>query len=240
MISIIIPCLNEEKYIGKLLGSIYKQTFRKFEVIVVDGRSHDKTVNIAKNYLKKMDLKIIISEKRGIGLQRNLGAKNSKYDRLLFLDSDVILHKDYLKYLETITRKIKLGCATCWNLPITRKNFEIFLYQIINRAVLSTFQKIWPAAIGTNIYSNKTYHNRINGFKENIMWEDVDYIKRIKAKGAKFSVLRKPKIYVSLRRFDKEGAINYITKCIKGFVLVAYGGSKKLEKRIEYKHGIFD
>ena len=52
MLSIIIPTLNEEKYIGKLLECLVNQTYTDFEVIVVDGGSKDKTIN------KVRDLKI--------------------------------------------------------------------------------------------------------------------------------------------------------------------------------------
>src|ERR1700744_4037192 len=98
-ISIIIPAYNEEKYLPKLLYSISQQDFEgKMEVIVVDGNSEDKTIDVAKSFRKKIsNLSILALRKRGISYQRNRGAEKAKYKYLLFLDSDMILPQHFLK-----------------------------------------------------------------------------------------------------------------------------------------------
>lgn len=89
-LSIIIPCLNEEFYLEKLLRSLVQQTYKNLEVIIVDGNSKDKTCEIAKKYIQVFpNCRIIISDKRQIAYQRNLGVRKAKYERLLFLDADV-------------------------------------------------------------------------------------------------------------------------------------------------------
>jgi 1,2-diacylglycerol 3-alpha-glucosyltransferase len=90
LVSIIIPALNEEKYIEKTLKSVRRQTYPKIEVIVVDNGSTDRTGEIAKKYANK----VIVEEKRGIGIARNRGAKEAKGDILLFLDADTEIEKD--------------------------------------------------------------------------------------------------------------------------------------------------
>ena len=76
-ISVIIPALNEEKYIGNVLDALRKQTFKDFEIIVVDGNSTDRTREIAKK-----SAKVIIEKRPRIGLARNTGAKLAKADLL--------------------------------------------------------------------------------------------------------------------------------------------------------------
>ena len=52
--SIIIPSLNEEKYLPLLLEDLSQQTFKSFEVIIIDGKSEDKTIELAKTFNKKL------------------------------------------------------------------------------------------------------------------------------------------------------------------------------------------
>lgn len=85
MLSIIIPALNEEKFIPLLLESIKKQDFQDYEIIVADAGSKDKTVEISKNY----NAAIVMGGLPAKG--RNEGAKIARGDLFLFLDADVIL-----------------------------------------------------------------------------------------------------------------------------------------------------
>ncbi len=90
MISIIIPTLNEESILGKMLASLKAFTAMDHEVIVSDGHSTDRTVTIAKTYADK------VVEYRGktrqhIAEGKNAGAAAAKGDILLFLDADVFI-----------------------------------------------------------------------------------------------------------------------------------------------------
>lgn len=93
--SIIIPAYNMEKYISKTLDSVMKQTFKDYEVIVVDDGSTDKTVEIAKKY----DVKIIEHKHAGLSVVRNAAIKEAKGEYLILLDSDDWWDKDLLKKL---------------------------------------------------------------------------------------------------------------------------------------------
>ena len=68
-ISVIIPALNEEKYIRYVFEGLRSQTFKDFETIVVDGNSTDRTREIARKYAH-----VIIDKHTGIGRARNSGA----------------------------------------------------------------------------------------------------------------------------------------------------------------------
>jgi glycosyltransferase involved in cell wall biosynthesis len=58
IISVVIPTYNEEKDIEDLLESLNKQTFKNFEVIIVDNYSKDKTIEIVKRFKRKLNLRI--------------------------------------------------------------------------------------------------------------------------------------------------------------------------------------
>lgn len=90
LISVIIPCYNSELYVGKAIESILKQSFRDFEIIIVDNNSTDATVAIAQSYVQaNPDLITLLHEsKPGAPFARNRGLLAASGQWLQFLDSD--------------------------------------------------------------------------------------------------------------------------------------------------------
>ncbi len=98
LITIITPTLNSEKYLTKALNSILKQKYRNFEIIVIDGKSNDKTLRIIKKFDKKIDY--WISEKdKGIYDAFNKGYKLARGELIGIVNSDDILTPNALKIL---------------------------------------------------------------------------------------------------------------------------------------------
>lgn len=95
LISVIVPTFQEEQYIRNLLESLRKQTYRNFEVIVVDGGSRDRTVEIAKNY----ETRTIVRPGEPEFESRNIGGKIAKGNLLLFTSADVIFEAGALQML---------------------------------------------------------------------------------------------------------------------------------------------
>jgi len=91
--SIIIPVYNVEKYIKKCLDSIFNQSFKDFEVIVVNDGTKDNSMENVKKY----DVKVINQENSGLSEARNTGVKSAKGEYIIFLDSDDFIEKDLLK-----------------------------------------------------------------------------------------------------------------------------------------------
>src|SRR3990167_597945 len=87
--SIIIPTLNEELFVNKILGDLAKQKVKNFELIVVDGNSQDKTQQMILSYKKEMPITLLKMNPPNLPLQKNLGAKQAKSPYLLFLDADM-------------------------------------------------------------------------------------------------------------------------------------------------------
>ncbi len=103
MISIIIPVYNGEKTLLDTLLSIEKQTWRDFEVIIVNDGSSDKTVSVFEKFTKTTDLKndyfFINQENRGAPAARNKGVDKSSGDFLFFCDADAVLREDALEIM---------------------------------------------------------------------------------------------------------------------------------------------
>ena len=117
-ISVIIPVYNAEKYISKCLDSVINQTFSDFEIICINDKSEDKSLNILKEYSRK-DKRIIILENEknlGAALTRNKGIDAAAGVFIYFIDAD-----DYIdeKYLECMLEKIEQeNCDIVLNMSI--------------------------------------------------------------------------------------------------------------------------
>ena len=86
MFSVVIPTYNRASLLPKTLDSVFAQTFKNYEVIVVDDGSTDTT----QDYLKSLEnrITVLMQPNRGPGAARNLGAQYAKGNYLAFLDSD--------------------------------------------------------------------------------------------------------------------------------------------------------
>ena len=94
-VSVIIPTLNEEKLLPSTLESLNAQTYKDFELIVKDGLSVDKTVDIAKRY----GAKVISLKDSSAGEARNQGARYAGGSILVFLDADTLMASDAMNKL---------------------------------------------------------------------------------------------------------------------------------------------
>ena len=97
-ISIIIPALNEEKMIGRCLESLTRLSFARdrFEVLIVDNGSRDRTLAIAESFKDRLDLTVLQQAGVRISALRNLGARAAAGDILAFLDADCLAPADWL------------------------------------------------------------------------------------------------------------------------------------------------
>lgn len=202
MISIIIPTLNEEKYLPRLLESIKQQDFFDYEIIVSDGGSLDKTHSIAHSY----SAKLIINDKiKCPSAQRNNGAKAARGEVLLFLDADSVLPVNFLKLAYEEFKKYGLVAASFY-IKFNPEKFHYKLYSFISNLIFLLKQKTKnPAGIGAGLMANKSVHDKISGFDLNVLLaEDYDYCARM-VKYGKFRIIKSCRLLYSARRLEKEG-----------------------------------
>lgn len=110
MFSVIVPLYNKAKYIEKCLQSVFNQTFKEFELIVIDDGSSDDGYSIAKylcnslvvsEWSKSPLTKVLKQENRGVSTTRNYGVELSKFDYIAFLDADDWWATDYLQKMKS-------------------------------------------------------------------------------------------------------------------------------------------
>lgn len=101
MVTIIIPVYQVEKYIEKCLESVCHQTFKDYEILVIDDGTKDGSVKIAETFLsnKNVNYKIIHKDNGGLSSARNRGIEESKGDYIAFVDSDDTIQNDYIEVL---------------------------------------------------------------------------------------------------------------------------------------------
>ena len=206
MLSIVIPTLNEEKYLPLLLESIKKQDFLDYEIIIADAGSKDSTLQIAKKY----NCEITTGGLPAKG--RNEGAKVAKGDFLFFLDADTILPDNFLaKWLEEFgLRKLDIA-SFCFDTQDKKKGFQMMIDFYNEIAIL--LEETRPFSI-IGVLVKKEVFEKLKGYDETIkLSEDTDLGRRA-IKFAQFGILRAGKIFISDRRFVKDGWMTTTTKYI--------------------------
>jgi len=207
-VSIIIPALNEEQMLPRLLDSIKGQDFDDYEVIVADAQSKDSTRQIAEQY----GCRVVDGGLPAVG--RNAGAAAARGDFFFFLDADVILPQGFIRNVYEEMQDCYYDLATCEIRPLSDYRLDRVLHRLINLAVILNL-KVDPKAFGFCIFVSKRLFERVGGFDETIyVAEDNDFVKR----ASEFRSLRylsSAHLMVSVRRFEKEGRFAYMNKGIK-------------------------
>lgn len=139
MISIIIPTLNEEDGIAKVIRSIPQEIMKKSELIVVDS-STDKTPFIAQS----LGAKVVKAKEGGKGRQMRLGAQLARGDILVFLDGDGSHSGEYipdlLKELKSVN--LVLGCRFLKNFDKDDKSFLKIIFKTYDSFMTYLFHLI--------------------------------------------------------------------------------------------------
>lgn len=104
MVSIIIVVYNGEKFIEQAIESVFNQTYKDIELIIVDDGSTDGTRDIIKSY---QNIKYIYEENRGQAVARNLGIEHSKGEYIAFLDADDLYVSDKIEKQVEVLEKNK-------------------------------------------------------------------------------------------------------------------------------------
>tara|TARA_Y100000310_G_C20700067_1_gene828939 strand:+ start:279 stop:1169 length:891 start_codon:yes stop_codon:yes gene_type:complete len=120
-LSIVIPSFNSEKTLEQTLHSIYDSDYKDFEVIFVDDRSNDNSVQIA----KKFPVNVVLLEKNsGAAVARNRGTKEANGEIIVFVDSDVVLYPDtFSKIDKAFNEETISAIQTIYSKENTLNNF---------------------------------------------------------------------------------------------------------------------
>lgn len=221
-LSIVIPALNEEKFIPNLLDSLVTQTRKDFEVIVVDGSSTDRTVEVARAFTAQLpELKVIVSEQAGLPLQRNLGAKIATGEWLVFIDADSVLLPYFMERLEWFIEDRKPTLFTSWFRPDSEVSGDALFTLIANTFVEGSIYFHRPIAPGPLTALSREAFDLVGGYDESLTFgEDYDLTRRLTDQGVRLQIIRETLYILSLRRIRREGKFRFIRTYAKGSLLV--------------------
>lgn len=214
LFSVIIPTLNEEKFLPLLLESLSHQTLRDFEVIIVDGKSKDKTVNQAEAYRKELpSMRILTSMQRNLPLQRNLGAAKAKGDWYVFVDADSILMPYVFARMKRFILEEKPQFFSTWCMPDSGHIQDSILALLVNVYWESTVLLKRQVAPGPFTAVNADVFHEVGGYDESHAYnEDVDLGLRLAKKNIQFQMLRETGYIWSMRRIRKEGKMKLVNQ----------------------------
>ena len=236
LFSIVIPALNEAKYLPNLLNDLNKQTFRDFEVIVVDGKSEDKTLELAKTFISKLpQLTILTSQRRHVCTQRNLGAKHAKGNVLIFSDADNRLPAFFLQGIKYRYESLGADILSPYIEPDIKntqndtvaKAFNLFLDTQMNfqsRIILESLIVI------TSISFRK-----INGFDDKIDYaEGRDIMNKAVKHDLHVKRIKDPSYAFSFRRLRKFGILGIVSRMARIGISSLIEGNKNKKARQLY------
>lgn len=202
--SIIIPVYNVEKYLRKCLESVFNQTYKNYEVIVVNDGTKDNSMDIAKDY----PVKVVNQKNQGLSVARNNGVEKATGEYILFLDSDDYIEKGLLKEInkslnnnpDIVRFQIKEAFEDGKKIEYNEQSFT-------NKSGQEAFQLItkyhfvenaWCYAIKREYYFQNNFK-----FKENTFHEDFGLLPLVIIKAKKVNSID----YIGYNYLQRQGSI---------------------------------
>jgi glycosyltransferase involved in cell wall biosynthesis len=223
--SVIIPTLNEEDYLPRLLSDFTKQKLKNFSIILVDANSMDKTKEKALKFSKFYSLQFYTVKKKNVSYQRNFGAQKAKGVYLLFLDADARIDTTFTEnlYKNILKKKELLFLPTLITENQSSKNR--LLFKIVNSTIKLSQSLTKPLSAGGSIFITRKLFADLKGFKENLYTcEDHNLIQRARNLGIKAKILGDVKVVFSLRRIKKEGEAVVLYKYLLSSIYMLING----------------
>lgn len=127
LVSVIMPVYNSEKYLKNAIESITSQTYKNYELILIDDGSSDGSPALCDEYAgKNQKIRVIHKENAGVCSARNLGIDLAKGDYVCFIDNDDIYDRRYLEIMVAILANQPIDIMKCGrrNIRITPKLVE--------------------------------------------------------------------------------------------------------------------
>lgn len=201
MFSVIIPLYNKENHIQKAVSSVLDQSYKNFELVIVNDGCTDKSLKIVQE-LKDPRIRIIDQSNFGVSTARNNGVKAARYDHIAFLDADDWWDPHYLEEMQQLIHKYPdagLWAAKYYKVK-NRRNIEanIGLEKDFKQGYIDYInvyaKTMWMPITSSFVIPKKTFEE-LNGYKTHIKFgEDFDFWIRIALK-YKIAYLNKILVY---------------------------------------------
>lgn len=191
-LSIIIPTLNEEENIGRLIHRLRTCGSCDFiDIIVVDADSNDRTVELAESE----GARVFQAEKKGRGPQMNQGASQAKGEILYFVHGDSLPPEDYYKDIESALKQNYRVGGFRFKFDSKRRILNFNSY-------MTRFNRLWVRGGDQTMFVCRKLFKELGGFREDyLIMEDYDFIERAQ-EVTPFKVIQND-VLVSARKYEE-------------------------------------
>lgn len=205
--SVIIPVYNRLDEVEDLLSSLSRQTFKDFEVVIVEDGSTAPCKDAVDRYADKVTVKYFMKPNEGRSIARNYGLERAAGDYFIFFDSDCVIPEQYFEKLDKALEKHPVDCfggpdAAHESFSDTQKAINYSMTSFLTtggiRGGKVSLEKFTPRTFNMG-FSRKVYDN-VGGFRE-MFSEDIDMSTRIKNAGYSIALIREAYVYHK-RRID--------------------------------------
>ena len=171
LISVVVTSYNHEKYIEQCLRSIFNQTYRNIELIILDDGSTDGSNQIIQNVLNDSPFETSFESHENLGVvkNRNMGLGLTKGDYLLFVDSDNYLDMDYIEQLYSKLIETNADIAYCDLFNPEKEEFylksrKFDLTAFLNASFIDNCSLIRRSIIGNARYDEKLNRKKLEDY----------------------------------------------------------------------------
>ena len=192
--SIIVPVFNRPDEVDELLESLCSQTFKDFEVVIVEDGSKKPCKDVCDKYADILDLHYYLKENSGPGQSRNYGVERAQGEYVIVLDSDVIVPDNYLESINA-TLNTQHSKIAAWGGPDAAHPSFTPVQKAISYSMTSFFttggirggkaklDKFYPRSFNMGI--RRDVYQQLGGFSKMRFGEDIDFSYRIVEAGYK-------------------------------------------------------
>jgi len=220
-ISVVVPTFQEEKYLVKTLPKLVCLK-PAVEIIVVDGLSGDRTIDVARRFTSK----VFQMGGRGIAKAKNYGAKQADGEIIVFLDADVNVPKELVNEVLTVFSDSSVVGVTCNVLFVQPRFHEAVFSRFYNFLVQASF---WfkPHCQGKFLAVRKNVFLEVGGFDESMpCLEDHDLAFRLSKLG-RFVFIKGLTVYEFPRRFRKLGLLRVVGTWMMDYLSFVFRGKPR-------------
>jgi glycosyltransferase involved in cell wall biosynthesis len=186
--SIIIPLYNRPQEIKELLESLTMQTYKDFEVLVIEDGSVNDAREVIELFKDRLNLRYFVKENEGQGFTRNYGFERAKGDYFVIFDSDCIIPEDYL---QIVNDSLAANWLDAYGGPdAAHSSFTDVQKAISYKKGIGQFH---PRSFNMGV-SRKVWE-KVGGFIITRSAEDIEYSIRIQANGFKIGLIPEAKVY---------------------------------------------
>jgi glycosyltransferase involved in cell wall biosynthesis len=200
--SIIIPLYNRPQEIKELLETLTHQTYRNFEVMVIEDGSVKDAADIVKSFSDQLNIRYFVKENEGQGFTRNYAFARAKGDYFIIFDSDCLIPPDYL---ENVEKRLSTDYLDAYGGPDDAHPSFTPIQRAISYSMTSPFT---TGGIRGNKKSIGQFHPRsfnmgisrqvwekAGGFIITRLGEDIEFSIRIHSLGFKIGLIPEAKVY---------------------------------------------